>query len=291
LKNGLFLSKEYARSKIMLTKQEILEKLSRREVKVRVNFNNDKDENFLKYSTGDITLRQFIENITEESPYTISETFENNFIIHDKRQIIPINYHLNPKLMPNLLSEENKETIIKVYPELESSINKVYTEINSAECTSCARNAKTQQVIRDILSLDNSDRDLTELNKILGKNFVEKLKISKPELNRQPLPSTRRSPIISEMQKNNAVRPPCVNCCIKHLGTAISQLGEARNGYPSHRGLAVGELNEAAAEIFGLDENVAKQIREIRHLISENEDNDNKVYEMLNEVYKQYKAV
>lgn len=276
-------------------KDEVVNGLKNRKVRVSIGFSDNNDENFKKYSFGEITLIDFVKNITEDSPYTISETFENNYVIHNKGSQLPIQFYINPKTLSTILSEENKLKFIKVYPELEDFIKQTYIEINSAECTACTRNGKSHRVVQEMLAQDNLSRDLSPLVEIFGFNFIEKIKVT-PPIKRPPIPNNQNKQVESQSTLSNIStgfnsppRPPCVDCCLKHLGKAVAQLEETRNGYPHHRWLAVGNIDEATAEIFGLDESIAKELREIRHLLIKDSDNDHRPYEMIETLHKIFK--
>lgn len=63
------------------------------------------------------------------------------------------------------------------------------------------------------------------------------------------------------------IRESCKNCAIKHFATAIVLLEEAQQGYPSHKLLALGHLNEASNELLASFPEMAGIIRDIRRNI------------------------
>jgi hypothetical protein len=60
------------------------------------------------------------------------------------------------------------------------------------------------------------------------------------------------------------MRKPCADCCRKHLASAMVLLDEAHLGYPVHRWIAVGHLQEAESESIGWNYEFAKKIRACR---------------------------
>ena len=84
-----------------------------------------------------------------------------------------------------------------------------------------------------------------------------------------PAPGAPQRPTIAEGLYGSP-RPACLNCSRKHLATAIAQLTESMQGYPAHRWLAVGEMNEASAEILGKSRKLADEIRAERLAVMEN---------------------
>lgn len=58
------------------------------------------------------------------------------------------------------------------------------------------------------------------------------------------------------------MRATCLLCVRKHLGKAEAQMNEARMGYKAHRGLAIGNMSEAADECLQHFPDLAKAIRD-----------------------------
>lgn len=62
------------------------------------------------------------------------------------------------------------------------------------------------------------------------------------------------------------MRESCIQCVLKHLGSAAVLMDEVVQGYGLHRWLAVGHLNEAASEarmdFQGLSEDITERRRE-----------------------------
>jgi len=58
------------------------------------------------------------------------------------------------------------------------------------------------------------------------------------------------------------MRPTCLLCVRKHIGKAEALMNEARDGYPHHAGLAIGNLSEAADEAAAEYPELASKIRE-----------------------------
>lgn len=60
------------------------------------------------------------------------------------------------------------------------------------------------------------------------------------------------------------MRKPCLGCVLKHLGAAAVLEEECRNGYPEYDFLVFGHLDQAAAESWGVNQTLAKVIRQHR---------------------------
>jgi hypothetical protein len=60
------------------------------------------------------------------------------------------------------------------------------------------------------------------------------------------------------------MRESCLDCCRKHLSSALVLALEAEQGYPMHAWIAVGHLNEAADETISEYPSLANRIREER---------------------------
>ena len=60
------------------------------------------------------------------------------------------------------------------------------------------------------------------------------------------------------------MRKPCLGCVLKHLGAAAVLEEEIRNGYPSYRFLLYGHMDQASAESWSENNNLAKVIRQHR---------------------------
>lgn len=297
------------------TKLRALSGLKDRKANISVSFGDLKDENFKKYKFGEITLYQFIDCISEQSPYYITETFNNNYLIIDRRTRLPPQSFLDPSIAKNILSEDMRPKLISTFPELKDFIEKAYTDINSSGCTGCARNSKIHAVIQEMLFLDNKNRDFSHIEAIFGERFISALRSFPPQVrsinktsqisNTQLVGPSSDSKtnssgssstscasskfaidedrklvqkIRAQEQENinhlqrapigGGPRPSCIECCMKHIGTAIVLMEEAGNGYPSHRWIAAGELNEAANEMLRDFPEIASEIRDIRHLVT-----------------------
>jgi hypothetical protein len=284
-------------------KNKALSGLKNKTSNIAVSFSDIKDENFSKYKYGEHSIYQFVESITEESPYSLVETFENNFLILDKKVKLPAQSYLNPKLLKDLFTEDNVQKLCKNLPEINDLIMKSYEEVKSASCTGCAKNGKTHRIIQEMLFLDNRNKDLSELIPIFGEKFIEKINSSEPlprppQRPEMPQPSHKRaSEKVTDMVKKEAEvviipspRPSCVECCMKHIGTAIVLMEEAANGYPSHRWIAVGELNEAANEMSRDFPEIAHEIREVRHLVTKDSSLSPDLMMLLNKLDSQFFA-
>lgn len=64
--------------------------------------------------------------------------------------------------------------------------------------------------------------------------------------------------------RGDAMMFACMECCTKHLGSALVLGQEMENGYPEHKVLVMGHLDQASAEIEAVYPEAAQQIRELR---------------------------
>lgn len=69
------------------------------------------------------------------------------------------------------------------------------------------------------------------------------------------------------------MRESCLDCTRKHIAQAIILLTEAKLGHSENKWLAIGHLAEAEAESVKDFLDLAKEIRTIRHKITNNDDN------------------
>lgn len=60
------------------------------------------------------------------------------------------------------------------------------------------------------------------------------------------------------------MKDPCYNCCRKHLANALVLMLETVQGYPMHGWEAVGQMDQAAAEIILYSKEIADRIRDER---------------------------
>ncbi len=296
----------------MSIKEKLVKNLKEKKANVTIAYSNPKDENLSKYKFGEINLIEFINNITEDSECFIEEAFENNFLVIDKNKKLPPQSYLNPKSLKDLFTGDNVQKLCKNFPEINDLITKSYEEVQSASCTNCAKNGKSYRIIQEILFLDNRGKDLSELKPLFGEKFIEKINSNEPLPKPPPRPE-RPQPVAdnnilsqekriksnetNSLNKKNPInvdnagpRPSCINCCMKHIGTAIVLMEEASNGYPVHKWLAVGELNEAANEIIRDFPDIAYNIREIRHSITEDNNHSYKIMELLNTLHEKFSA-
>ncbi len=265
---------------------------------VVVSYNDVKDENYKRYKFGEITLIDFVSGISDTSPYQIVETTDNTFLIIDKKIVLPPQSFLDPNTTKTIFTSENKGAIIGLFPELKDIIVKIYDEIEVAGCTGCTKNSKLHLFIQEILYLDNKNRDLEKLSSLFGERFASKLisfpKQNKPTIKNNQIPKQPVQKVSAEeiprpdVKMENGPRPSCLECCMKHLGTAIVLLEEAGNGYPAHRWLAAGELNEAANEVMRDFPDVAQEIREYRHLVTKDPKKTPDLMEFLNKMDKRF---
>lgn len=60
------------------------------------------------------------------------------------------------------------------------------------------------------------------------------------------------------------MRKPCLGCVLKHLGAAAVLEEECRNGYPQYDFLVYGHMDQAVAESWGVNQTLAKVLRQHR---------------------------
>jgi hypothetical protein len=99
---------------------------------------------------------------------------------------------------------------------------------------------------------------MRKLDPVEDANVVEKA----PPVDSKGLETEKPVPVSDS--PSMGCRPGCMDCVRKHVAQAIVLLGESRLGYPEHRWLAIGHLAEASEEALGVDEGLAKRIRDAR---------------------------
>ena len=70
------------------------------------------------------------------------------------------------------------------------------------------------------------------------------------------------------------MRKSCLECVVKHLGSAAVYIEEVQMGYPNHFGFAYGHLDHAASECVEKHPDLAWTIREHRIKWAETRDGD-----------------
>ncbi len=245
------------------TVKRLLAGLQDKTAKLNMNITEfiGKDSKVDDLMTGRVTLPAFLESITDTDPYKVEELATGTFMVVSKR----INFSPMMRIRREALSEiwTRLDVFKKVYPELAERADRTKAEINSAKCSSCARNSKTSALLEETLYLPGKGRDFSELRPIFGDKFIDILENDTPMPRPQhPTPPPQKLPdrsltVGAPAKASRSVppsggvhRPSCINCCRKHIGQAIVLLGEASLGYPAHRWLAVGHLAEAAEEIL-----------------------------------------
>jgi hypothetical protein len=261
------------------TVKKLIDGLKNGTAKVNLNLNEfiGKDPKVDSLMSGKTTLPEFIQSIDDNDPFKVEEVRDNEFMVTTKK----FKVHPMMRLPTNIATTfwDNVNTFKQVYPELAAKVDEVYREINTASCSSCVKNQKTNSLISEVLFYDNKTRDLTPLIPILGNKFIEAIK-EEPVRPRPATPPVASTPATNLRQyhgvnKNRTVpsggvsRPSCLNCVRKHLGQAIVLLGEAQQGYPNHKWLAVGHMAEAAEECLEFPE-IANLLRAERLNIMDN---------------------
>ena len=282
-------------------KEKVISGLKNRSVNVLVNYQFS-DELGLKFKYGEINLVELISQITEDLPFTIVETFTNNFYICDKKTKFPFNNYIDPKNLQKIWDDENEAKFINAYPELKQLYANNRNEIKSASCSSCAKNGKILALLNEFSFLSHNNRDNKFLSDIYGENFYNKIldhtpqkrtfppvpttpmqnTQNRPQPPQPPQPPHLNQPPRSTQQPtlppqktalptprnnfslNSAPRESCVNCSLKHLASSITLLQESKQGLPAHRWLAIGELNEASNEMLRDYPEIAEEIKNVR---------------------------
>lgn len=75
---------------------------------------------------------------------------------------------------------------------------------------------------------------------------------------------------LGDLERAKNPDPTCLDCVRKHLSQAAVLMDEARQGYPEHVWLAIGNLAEAARESAVRYPLLAAKIRDQRHKLQKN---------------------
>lgn len=240
------------------------------------------DENGKKYKFGQITLIEFINNLTDDKLYKLMETYNNNFIITSHKLIPQLNMFINPIHIDKILNQNIENQFIEAYPELKTKYLNMKQEINNSNCKNCSKNSKILQLLNELTYLDNKNRKNEFFKEIYGENFYNVLLTSIKRENKQ-INTTNTSQELSD-----GPRSSCPNCSMKHISNAIVLLNESKMGYPAHRWLAIGHLDQAAEEILRDYPIIANTIRNIRLELMENPDKIPLVMKLLENMDKKF---
>jgi hypothetical protein len=148
---------------------------------------------------------------------------------------------------------ENKEKVLKIFPELKQAVEDAEAKISKPGCSSCGKNAAKRTLVKKMAEeYKKKERDVEPLVGIFNVAEMGMIRNEAAAL-RQLKSNITRGP-----------RPTCTDCARKHLAQAIVLLGEAHLGYPEHRWLAIGHLAEASDETVADYPDIAEDIRSER---------------------------
>ena len=137
------------------------------------------------------------------------------------------------------LFEKERKRLCEKHPGKAELINRRIDEVMSDGCSGC----KSRRLMVDLLNT-------------LGEPIPQA-----PQMNRSM--NMAVPPNVMAMQSGSP-RPPCEDCFKEHVGKAVVLLTESKLGYPEHRWLAIANLGEASAEILGISEELANEVRGIK---------------------------
>lgn len=127
---------------------------------------------------------------------------------------------------------DNRQVLLKVYPELKYLVDSVHIDIKEAGCQGCARNKYTVKLLHAITKIKYDGRDLTPLAPVIGLGGISRL-----SGNVQATPQLKDIP-----------REDCPHCLEKHLASVGILLSEYMNGYKQHLPYAIAHYEEARRE-------------------------------------------
>jgi len=147
----------------------------------------------------------------------------------------------------DIVLEEEKNAVLKIEPKLVAS----YEKMNAPGCVGCNKRKHALAIKQFLLQ--------KELSGLSGE-LIFKLNFS------------RRTKTMAKVKSLN-VRPEmvintfhCLNCTLKHLASAIVEMGELRKGYwnTDHEIFCMGNLAEASEQIDEYSNDIAMELRSLR---------------------------
>lgn len=131
----------------------------------------------------------------------------------------------------------NKEYLLQKYPQHKELIEKSFVEYEKQKLTNDCKciNSKMMAGLLDILGEKPADGNSDVMN-------------------------------MMQIQGANSPRPPCEDCFKEHVAKAIHNLNESLigDGHPKFRWLAIGNLAEASYEIYGINPELAAEVRTVK---------------------------
>lgn len=233
------------------------------------------DERVRKYSSGEITQVELMRLTRPEDPWEIvggKMTIITPRINEDRKKmyIAAVRKHTvtTGGITPALLYE-NRQLVLKAYPEMEESFKKAEEIVARKKCKGCAINKEVGHLLSDLLAIPVvPERDLSVLSGKFTEHALRRLRNEEITIKDEDIRFPKQFnkidiPVMPEAVPG-PIRPSCLNCCRKHLSQAIILLSESKMGYPQHRWLAVGHLAEASEETLADYPEMAQAIREER---------------------------
>lgn len=183
--------------------------------------------------------------------------------------------------------ESTASILEEMVPGIEPLREDARAEMEQAACTHCKANEIMRKYVRRVGTLVKAgghSLDLEVLKDRLDSADFLQLVSGDPASsgNVHPLFFQRevRNPSVGIPPNYGGPRPSCLDCCRKHLGKAISQLGEAELGYPHHFWLAMANLSEMEEESLAEYPDFAAMVREVRIEMTENREYKPSLMEM-----------
>lgn len=239
-----------------------------------------------KYFKGEWTIRQLLENTTEDDPFMVTHFYDKLYVVHNKQDKYDIAAFLSPAVKDAIfptqrvgnitkMDETNTNIIKTVFPEIAEWLTTLIQSLVNASCTGCEKNNYMYRLLRKIAALDNTHRDMTALVPLFGEPFVARLALLSPiaytdvadrglDTVRTPkavtaTPVPEQLAIYSATTTRGSSDP---KSDVKELlGTAIVTLNESVTGFPAHRWLAIGYLSMAQDFAMSFNINFANILR------------------------------
>jgi hypothetical protein len=114
-------------------------------------------------------------------------------------------------MITSILAKENE--IVKIFPEMQQTFTDVKSKLKNSKCITCDEHKYLNLLIN-------------EYNKNINRKNIRHL---------LPIAYIKKSYITNDKYKElRIVRPPCKQCVIKHLATALEYHSEIVTSYPAH---------------------------------------------------------
>lgn len=158
------------------------------------------------------------------------------------------------------------EQVAKLVPELNEQAEALRVEISSQSCPSCKAGGVIRTFMKTVRNtMLEKGLPLEDMIKALPSEFhVGRNTPIKPVVLPKVVGREERNYDVAIPESIGGPRPTCLDCCRKHIGKAVVQMGEKDLGYPNHFWLAMANLSEVEEEALAKYPDFSALVREMR---------------------------